>query len=128
MRRIFTLLTLLLLLGCTPPGQQRVGWYDAQTDTVHLDPQSLARWEAAYPGMAAWWQAHERGHRTYLRLFRAGLLDYGPGLVGQERGAQCAARAELQTVPAWTEPTAGYWECPEDALRAFRQVSEESSP
>ena len=112
--RLWPLVAAAVLVACAPP--RTVGWFDAATDTAHIDPAVLAEWEASWPGMAQWWIAHEHGHRVYLRAFRAGLADFGPGLVGQERGAQCAAELQLGRAPTWTDDEQGYWDCPEWAL------------
>ena len=118
MRRV--LLALVLLAACAPP--RAVGWYDAANDQSHIDAAVLAEWEASWPGMGEWWPAHEDGHGDYLLLFRAGVIDFGAGIIGQERGAQCMAELALGHGPSWTDETAGYWDCPEWALEQIRRA------
>ncbi len=117
---------LALLAACAPP--RAVGWYDASADATHIDPVMLAEWEASWPGMGEWWPAHEAGHRDYLLAFRAGVIDFGPGIVGQERGAQCFAELELGHGPPWSDPTAGYWDCPQWAMRETRRANGDRHP
>ena len=108
---------LLTLWACAPPAIHQInldlggrggGVYDAANGIAYLDQAALAQWDAEYPGMAAWWTAHERGHGIFLTLG----IDIGPGLVGQERGAQCVAAVLTGAIPGWTDDGAGYWVCP----------------
>jgi hypothetical protein len=89
--------------------------YDPMTATVYLDPEVIRQWEEAVPGSGTWVEAHAIGHHYTLRL----SLNYGPGLPGQETGADCYAQVMLnRPPPAHWPTTGGYGPCtPENQER-----------
>lgn len=118
----------LLTLACAPPATIRVptlgngscGMYDARTRTVYLADDGLAHLEATYPGRGkAWCEAHEEGHRWFVGRG----IDLGPGLLGQERGAQCKAELDEGLPSPYVNDEQGYWDCPDWALEVVARAA-----